>query len=203
MRSFSSVVVLLLAMSGSSLADTYSVAATLGAKRGDGIDYDLNYSGFDQSRGALTSVTLRLAGTIVISAFIPGPNPPAVAMFGNTTLSTGQTLLGSFGPRSAPIVNNVATTSFNFSTVAFIPNGLASPDMNTFLPLKGGAGILNNAGASSDFSTLNLFPGPLTSIAYEFTPFAAVPEPASFAVLGAGLVGLGILRRARQKSSAL
>ena len=178
------------------LADTYSVAASLGSKtRIEGIEYNLNYQGFDTSLGTLNNVQLSLAGTYTISVFIPGPATSVIAMFADSTLSAQGTVVGNFGPHSAPVLNNVATTSFNFTTSATIPNDLAGPGLNTSLPLTGGQRLLNPAGASSDRSTLNLFPGPLTAVTYTFTPLATVPEPASFAVLGAGLVALSLRRR--------
>ena len=108
---------------------------------------------------------------------------------------------GDFGLDNGPTGYEGPGTSFDTETgTVFFTDGLA-PGATAYFGMEGGASLENLAGG-----TVHTGSPPTTSSSALFVSFAApsipfvfkTPEPATLALFGAGLAGLGAMRRRRK-----
>lgn len=181
----------------------------------------LNLPRFDPALGTLDRVTLTLSGQIVSSIFLESLDAePSTIHASNSMQATATTSLGAFSATATnPVTFNATaydgvtdfagTSGHTFSSILASGTGTLS----TIDPLKLALFIgLNNfatpivfSGTSSSDGSGNLIARFQTlgsgnlSVKYDYTAQAApIPEPTTMALMGGGLIGLGMLARRKR-----
>lgn len=188
--------------------NTYFDVKALASVLGD--DHPLFLTAFDPSLGSLMSASVELRGRFQLPPYpllLEGGTPPTMASVAPYIYVYPLTPAPFTFETQAnrPVVNGQVTglQSFSFDLTGLIPLNYAA---DPFLNLAPYAIVINANGVYDQADTGDFDPSEIygiASVSYTYTSAAAVPEPASLAVLAVGGVVATFARRYRKPAAAV